>query len=132
IAYSLRNPAGSKIPIVLANGWSCSDAYWGKLVPVLIERGHPVVIPDTRGHGMSGLPRHPGRGAGNLTIDDVSMPRIARDLLAVLDDAGIDRFVVMGHSMGTQTALEMYRQVPDRVAAMALLAGTFENPTKTF
>ena len=132
IAYTVRNPAGSDIPVVLANGWSCSDAYWGRLVPALVDRGHPVVIPDTRGHGMSGLPRNPGRGARNLTIDDVSMPRIARDLKAVVDDAGIDRFVVIGHSMGAQTALELYRQAPDRVAALALLAGTFENPAKTF
>jgi pimeloyl-ACP methyl ester carboxylesterase len=132
IAYTLRNPEGRQLPILLANGWSCSDAYWGKLVPALEERGHPVLVPDTRGHGMSGLPRHPGRGARNLTVDDVSMPRIARDLKAVLDDAGVDRFVVIGHSMGTQTALELYRQVPERVAAMALLAGTFENPARTF
>ena len=120
------------LPVVLANGWSCSDAYWGRLVPALIERGHPVVIPDTRGHGSSGLPRHPGRGARNLTIDDVSMSRIARDIVAVVDDAGIDRFVVIGHSMGTQTGLEVYRQTPERVAALVLMAGTFENPAKTF
>lgn len=132
IAYTIRNPAGDRLPVLLANGWSCSDAYWGKIVPALVERGHPVLVPDTRGHGMSGLPRHPGRGARNLTIDDLSMARIARDLKAVLDHAEVDRFVVMGHSMGTQTSLELYRQVPDRVAAMALLAGTYENPAKTF
>ncbi len=132
IAYTVRNPAGSGLPVLLANGWSCSDAYWGKLVPELVKRDHPVIVPDTRGNGMSGLPRHPGRGARNLTVDDVSMGRIARDLLAVLDHAQVERFVVAGHSMGTQTTLELYRQASDRVAAMALLAGTYENPAKTF
>ena len=132
LAYTVRNPAGAQRPILLANGWSCSDAYWGRLVPSLVDRGHPVIVPDTRGHGASGLPRHPGRGARNLTIDDVSMSRVGRDLLAVLDDADVDKAVVLGHSMGTQTALELYRQGPDRLAAMVLMAGTFENPTKTF
>lgn len=132
IAYTVRGAGGDRLPVLLANGWSCSDAYWGELLPALVARGHPCILPDTRGHGRSGLPRPPGRGARNLTTDDLSMPRIARDLLAVVDDAGIDEVLVVGHSMGTQTALELYRLAPDRVAAMVLIAGTFENPAKTF
>lgn len=132
IAYTHRNRDGAAVPVLLANGWSCSDAYWGKLVPVLEERGHPVLLPDTRGHGRSGLPRAPGRGARNLTLDDVSMARIARDLLAVLDDARIPQALVVGHSMGVQTSLELYRAAPERVAGLVLVAGTAENPAKTF
>jgi pimeloyl-ACP methyl ester carboxylesterase len=132
IAYTVRNPGGPGVPILFANGWSCSDAYWGALLPELADAGHPCILPDTRGHGRSGLPRAAGRGSRNLTIDDVSMPRIARDLVSVLDDAGIERAVVVGHSMGVQTALEVYRQIPDRVLGLALLAGTAENPAKTF
>jgi len=131
IAYTYRNPSGAGVSVLLANGWSCSDAYWGDLVPELERRGHPCLLPDTRGHGLSGLPRAPGRGAQNLTVDDVSIPRLARDLVAVLDDAGVERALVMGHSMGVQTALEVYRQIPDRIAGLVLVAGTFENPTKT-
>ena len=131
IAYTYRNPDGPGVPVLLANGWSCSDAYWGELLPLLEEAGHPVLLPDTRGHGRSGLPRPAGRGARNLTIDDVSMPRIARDLVAVLDDAGVEEALVLGHSMGVQTALEVYRQIPDRVLGLVLVAGTAANPTKT-
>lgn len=132
LAYTFRNTTGPQVPVVFANGWSCSDAYWGKLLPLLEAAGHPCLLPDTRGHGRSGLPRAPGRGAHNLTIDDVSMERIARDLVAVMDDAGVDRALVVGHSMGVQTTLELYRQIPHRVAAMVLIAGTSENPAKTF
>ncbi len=132
IAYTVRGVAGRRIPVLFANGWSCSDAYWGELLPALQERGHPIILPDTRGHGCSGLPRSPGRGAQNLTIDDLAMSRIARDLLTVLDDAGYQRVLVVGHSMGTQTGLELYRLAPDRVAGLVLIAGTFENPAKTF
>ena len=132
IAYTFRNPDGPGVPILFANGWSCSDAYWGKLLPLLEEAGHPCLLPDTRGHGSSGLPRSPGRGARNLTIDDVSMPRIARDLVAVLDDAGVRDAVVVGHSMGVQTSLEVYRQIPDRVLGLVLIAGTAANPARTF
>ncbi len=132
IAYTFRNPDGPAVPVIFANGWSCSDAYWGKLLPELERRGHPCLLPDTRGHGRSGLPRDPGRGARNLTVDDVSMNRIGRDLIAVLDDAGVERALVMGHSMGVQTALEAYRQAPERLLGLVLIAGTAENPAKTF
>ena len=132
IAYTVRNPDGPRVPIVFANGWSCGDSYWGRLLPHLVERGHPCIVPDTRGHGASGLPRSPGRGAANLSLHDVSMARLGRDLVAVVEDAGADEVIVVGHSMGTQTALEMYRQIPDRVRAMVLMAGTYENPAKTF
>ena len=132
IAYTHRNPTGPRVPILFANGWSCSDAYWGRLLPQLEAAGHPCLVPDTRGHGLSGLPRSPGRGARNLSIDDVSMVRIARDLVTVLDDAGIDQALVVGHSMGVQTSLEVYRQIPDRVLGLVLIAGTAGNPAKTF
>lgn len=132
VAYTVRGAGGDQVPVLFANGWSCSDAYWGTLLPMLEERGHPCILPDTRGHGRSGLPRAPGRGAQNLTIDDVSMSRIARDLLTVLDDSRYQEVLVVGHSMGTQTALELYRLAPERVAGMVLIAGTYENPAKTF
>ena len=114
IAYTVLGADGPEPPILLASGWSCSDSYWVDLVPRFLDRGHPVVLPDTRGHGMSGLPRHPGRGARNLRDEDVAIPRLAADLLAVLDDAGLDRVVLVGHSMGVQTSLEAYRQHRDR------------------
>lgn len=132
IAYTYRNPDGPNAPILLANGWSCSDAYWGALVPLLEAAGHPIVLADTRGHGRSGLPRDPGRGAANLSLDDVSMPRVARDLVCVLDDAGLDSALVVGHSMGVQSALEVYRLAPARTLGLVLIAGTAENPAKTF
>ncbi len=132
LAYTVRGADGDRIPVLFANGWSCSDAYWGELLPELERRGHPCVLPDTRGHGLSGLPRSPGRGARNLTVADVAMSRIARDLVAVLDDAGIERALVVGHSMGTQSGLEVFRQIPDRVLGLVLIAGTYENPAKTF
>lgn len=132
LAYTVRGADGDRIPVLFANGWSCSDAYWGEVLPTLQDAGHPCILPDTRGHGRSGLPRPPGRGARNLTIDDLAMSRIGRDLLTVLDDSGFDEVLVLGHSMGVQSTLELYRLAPERIAGMVLVAGTFENPARTF
>src|SRR5438067_13772461 len=65
-AYTARGAGASGLTVVLANGWSCPDAYWAHLVPHLEERGHRVLLPDTRGHGDSGLPRKPGYRCRNL------------------------------------------------------------------
>lgn len=121
-----------RLPVLAVNGWSCSDAYWVHLAPALAALGHPVVLVDARGHGASGLPRHPGRGARDLRPDDITIGRLAQDLRAVLDQAEIDRAVVMGHSMGVQVSLEVDRLTPDRVAGLILIAGSYENPLKTF
>jgi 3-oxoadipate enol-lactonase len=135
LAYTVLSASGDRTPVVFANGWSCSDAYWVHLAPVLAELGHPCVVLDTRGHGASGLPRRPGRAARNLSWRDLSMPRLADDLVAVLDDTALPRrgrAVIVGHSMGVQIALETYRRWPGRVAGLVLLAGPYENPLHTF
>jgi pimeloyl-ACP methyl ester carboxylesterase len=45
------------------------------------------------------------------------------DALATLDDAGIDRCVVMGWSMGVTIAAELARRHPERVSGLLLVAG---------
>ncbi|MEY2568598.1 MAG: hypothetical protein QOE35_3127 [Actinomycetota bacterium] len=131
IRYTVRGE-GDGPTIVLANGWSCSDAYWITLVPDLVERGHRVILPDTRGHGESGLPRAPGFKARNITDEDMSVDRMALDLIEVARHEGVERAVFVGHSMGVQTILEAYRQAPDMTAGLVAIAGPYENPLNTF
>lgn len=131
IRYTVRG-AGAGPAIVLANGWSCSDAYWITLVPDLVERGHRVILPDTRGHGESGLPRSPGFKGRNITDDDMSVDRMALDLIEVARHEGATEAVFVGHSMGVQTILEAYRQAPDLIVGLVAIAGPYENPLNTF
>ncbi|MBV9412123.1 MAG: alpha/beta hydrolase, partial [Acidimicrobiia bacterium] len=87
---------------------------------------------DTRGHGESGLPRDPGFLARNVRSEDVSTERLARDVLEVIEDLGLERVALAGHSLGVQIIVEACRLAPDRVAALVPIAGTFENPVRTF
>jgi len=52
--------------------------------------------------------------------------------VCILDDALVDRAVLVGHSMGVQVALETYRRHPDRVAGLVLVCGAPSHPLKTF
>jgi len=131
IAYTVVGD-GPKTPILFVNGWTCSDAYWVAIGPGMVDDGHPTIFMDTRGHGESGLPRDPGFLARNVRSEDVSTERLARDVLEVIDDLGLDRVALSGHSLGVQIIVEACRLAPDRVAALMPVAGTFENPVKTF
>jgi pimeloyl-ACP methyl ester carboxylesterase len=131
IAYTILD-GGKHLPVVFINGWSCADGYWARIAPAVVEAGHPAVLLDARGHGQSGLPRAPGWAARGLRPEDVSADRMARDVIEVLDDAGIDRAVLCGHSMGVQLMVEACRVAPERAAGLIPIAGTFENPVRTF
>lgn len=64
-------------------------------------------------------------GAGRSpTADGITVDRHAADALAVLDLLGVDRAVIVAHSLGTVIARTLAARHPQRVAALALLAPT--------
>ena len=86
---------------------------WRPQVGVLAANGWRVIAPDLRGYGESTLT------SGAFAFED-----FGTDLLVLLDELGIERFVVGGLSMGGQIAMEVCRQAPERVRGL-LLAATF-------
>ncbi len=110
------------LDVVLNDGIGCDGFAWKYLEPDL-AREHRVLHWHYRGHGRSALPADPAR---------IDVPAHARDLLALLDRHGIDDAVLVGHSMGTQVALEAYRLAPERVRALVLVCGSYGRVTATF
>jgi pimeloyl-ACP methyl ester carboxylesterase len=108
--------------VVLCDGIMCEGFVWKYLRP-LLARSHRVIHWNYRGHGRSGRPRD---------LTRVGILDHARDLWRVLDAAGVDRAVLMGHSMGTQVCLEGYRAEPTRTAGLVLMCGSYGRITRTF
>lgn len=111
----------SRPPVVLCDGIGCDGYVWRYLRRSLAPRR--VLHPHYRGHGRSQAPRDLSR---------VTIPDLADDLAAVLDDAGTSRALLVGHSMGVQVALETWRRHPDRVAGLVLVCGASSHPLRTF
>jgi pimeloyl-ACP methyl ester carboxylesterase len=108
-------------PVLLCDGIGCDGYVWRHLRDDLGARY--CVHSHYRGHGRTPPPRDPAR----VTIED-----LADDIACVLDDAELDRAVVIGHSMGVQVALETYRRHTPRVAGLVLLCGAPSHPLRTF
>lgn len=115
---------GSGPAITCCNGVGVSVFFWKYLVEHFVG-DHTVVVWDYRGHGRSEWP-------DSIRDADMSIERHAMDLIAVLDAAGIEKTVLVGHSMGCQVILEAYRQHPERVLGLVPMLGTAGRTLETF
>ncbi len=105
IGYEIR---GEGEPLVLVHGLAYDRAGWGGLPDLLAERFRVVLI-DNRGVGESDAPEGP-----------YAVPQLAADVVAVLDDAGIERTNLFGVSLGGYIAQELALAYPERVAKLVL------------
>ena len=101
--------------IVLVHGFGSSRRQNWKApswYDALTKAGYRVVAMDCRGHGESDKP-HTTPGYGH--------DEMANDVLAVMDDAGIENAFVMGYSMGGAIANQLLVRNPDRLLTVTLL-----------
>jgi 3-oxoadipate enol-lactonase len=106
IAYTL---AGRGQPLLFMHGWMCNRQFWKKQIDAFSQT-HQVVATDFRGQGESDVPEG-GYGLGQL----------ADDVFAVMSKLGIERTVVVGHSMGGMTAQEFCKRYMKHVSGLVLV-----------
>ncbi len=109
--------AGEGVPIVLLHGLTATRRYVVMGSRSLERSGHLVVSYDARGHGRSSPAPAPS---------DYGYELLAADLLAVLDELGLERAVLAGASMGAHTALALALAAPERVAGLVLITPSFD------
>jgi 3-oxoadipate enol-lactonase len=89
--------------LVLSNSLGASLEMWDRNVPELAERFR-VLRYDQRGHGRSPVP------PGEYSIDD-----FGRDVIALMDQLGIERASFCGVSLGGMTGMWLAGEFPDRI-----------------
>ena len=95
-------------PLVLLHGLTGHAHIWDHMAPALAER-YRVLAPDQRGHGDT------SHAATYATQDFVD------DLEALRQAWGIDRFDLMGLSMGGHNAMAYVSQHPERVSRLIVI-----------
>jgi pimeloyl-ACP methyl ester carboxylesterase len=106
--------SGSGPAVLLIQGVGVVGEGWRPQIDELGARFDLLAF-DNRGIGLSEA------GQGELTIE-----AMASDALAIVDQEKIDRFHLVGHSMGGLIAQEVALRAPERISSLALLC-TFAN-----
>lgn len=101
--------AGSGPPVVLQHGVLGSRRSWAHLVNLLAE-DFTLIAPDLLGHGDSSAPR-----------GDYSLGAHAGGLRDLLDELGIERATLVGHSLGGGVAMQFTWLFPERVERLVLV-----------
>lgn len=107
LAYTRR---GKGTPLVLLHGYPFDHHTWDEVVP-LLEDTFDLILPDLRGFGESTTVNAP------YTMDD-----FASDIAGLLDQLGIQKTALAGHSMGGYVALAFARLYPERTSGLGLVS----------
>src|SRR4051812_1749513 len=109
--HYVQTGAGSPA-LVFVHGFCCELADWAPQLDFFGSRTE-VVACDLRGHGQT-----PGRP------DECSIEHYGGDVAALLSFLGLERSILVGHSMGCRVVLEAARLLPERIAGLVLIDGS--------
>lgn len=112
LAYTLHG--SGPLTVVLTHGLAAGQPIWAPQVAALAPH-YRVLTWDLRGHG---------RSAPNPAA--CAIPDLADDLRRVLDEAGVARAVVLGHSAGGVVAMQFALDHPQRTAGLVLVGTASE------
>lgn len=127
VRYTVRGVADGPW-LVFCAGFLCPDNFWQYLAPPLLANYRCLFV-NYRGVGASTGPDTDGIWPD---LDAYRVEDFAGDLLLACEAEGVTDAVLIGHSMGCQVALSVWRQDPAVVRGLALLTGPFASPLSTF
>jgi 3-oxoadipate enol-lactonase len=107
LAYSEDGPSSAPV-VVLGPSLGTTWEMWDSMAFTL-SRAYRVIRYDTRGHGRSPVPEGPYDVAG-----------LASDVLALLDSLEVDRFAIVGLSLGGAIGQSLALTQPSRLTAAVL------------
>jgi pimeloyl-ACP methyl ester carboxylesterase len=114
--FRLDDGPGTAEPVIAVHGITANSRAWLAVARSLQGDGALLAV-DLR-----------GRGASSVLPAPYGMEAYARDLLAVLDACGLERAVLVGHSLGAFAVARFAADHPDRVRAAVLVDGGLTSP----
>lgn len=113
--------AGEGEPLLLIHGFFVWSYFWRKVIPGLSQFAR-VIAPDLRGFGLT--ERLPGKPLDLWAQADL--------IVSLMDQVGVKRAVLCGHSMGGEVAMRVALRYPERVRGLVLAssAGYVHRPSQ--
>ena len=85
---------------------------WRSQIPTLSAAGYRLWVPDQRGYNRSEKPDR---------VADYAVNVLARDAVALIDAAGRERAVLIGHDWGAAVGWQVALRAPERLTALVIL-----------
>lgn len=101
---------GKGMPMVLLHGYPLDHTIWESLLPRL-KNDFDLILPDLRGFGEL-----------QAAMKKFSMADCAADVAGLLEQLGIQKAAIVGHSMGGYVALAFARTNPGRLLGLGLVS----------
>jgi len=98
------------LPVVFVHSLAGNTQQWSAQLSHIRTTRRAIAL-DLRGHGQSSSPEN-----GDYAIDSM-----AQDVQTVIEQLGIERFILVGHSMGGSVAVAYAGAYPQRVAGLLLV-----------
>jgi pimeloyl-ACP methyl ester carboxylesterase len=103
--------AGHGIPLVVVHGFSAEGFLYAQTLSRLVSMGFKVIAVDTAGHGNTqGLP-----------YDGQDLTAYSELLGRIVDELGLEQYILAGHSMGGRLVTQLAADRPDQVIAVLLI-----------
>ncbi|MFA4084866.1 alpha/beta fold hydrolase [Mycobacteroides salmoniphilum] len=101
-------------PVIVAlHGFPERATMWSEIIPKLTDAGFRVLAPDQRGYSP---------GARPIGVRNYALDKLAGDILALADQAGVSTFHVLGHDWGAAVAWQLAGNHGERVRTASVLS----------
>ena len=114
VADQKSNPSkkSTKPVVLLLHGKNFGGYYWKQIATDLSAKGYRVIIPDQIGFGKSTKPEH----------YQYSFAQLALNTHKLMQHLNVDKFIVVGHSMGGMLATHYSYLYPNEVSQLILIS----------
>ena len=112
VTLAYEDSAGDGPAVVFVHGLGGSVESWRAQLAATAAAGYRAIAYDQRGAGLSSKP--PGPYSAELWADD---------LLALIEELGLDRVALVGNSVGCMVAANAAAELGDRCWAIATIGG---------
>ena len=92
VQFSYTITSGEEPPLLFLHGWACNRTFWSNQIE-FFKRNRRTIAVDFRGHGES-----------QVTAEGNTVQQLADDVYALIHSLGLQKVVLVGHSMGGMVA----------------------------
>lgn len=107
-----EGPSGAPLAVLL-HGFPQNSSMWHAVTPGLHALGLRTRAVDQRGYGLSSSPGE---------VSAYALDELVADVLAVIDDAGAEQTVLVGHDWGAVVGWAVAAHHPERVRALVAIS----------